>query len=89
MNSAPDVASGDPFAVEAGESKIDFRAYWRTIRKRWPFVILSVIVATVIAFVFTYRQPKIYEAQTLIEFDPDVRMRRALEDELDVRRREA
>ena len=42
------------------ESKIDFRAYWRTIRKRWPFVVLAVIVGTAVAFVFTYRQPKIY-----------------------------
>jgi polysaccharide biosynthesis transport protein len=51
------------------ESKIDYRAYWRTIRKRWPFVVLSIIVATVVAFVYTFRQPKIYEAtcQVIIE----------------------
>jgi polysaccharide biosynthesis transport protein len=54
---------------EAPGTKIDFRSYWRTVRKRWPFVVLSVIVATVIAFVYTYRQPKIYEAtcQVIIE----------------------
>jgi len=51
------------------ESKIDFRAYWRTIRKRWPFVALAVIIGTAFAFVFTYRQPKIYESicQVIIE----------------------
>ncbi|HVV49926.1 MAG TPA: polysaccharide biosynthesis tyrosine autokinase [Polyangia bacterium] len=54
---------------DADGSKIDLRGYWRTIRKRWPFVVLSMIVATVIAFVYTYRQPKIYEAtcQVIIE----------------------
>src|ERR1022692_401823 len=56
-------------AGEGAGAKIDFRSYWRTIRKRWPFVVLSMIVATVIAFVYTYRQPKIYEAtcQVIIE----------------------
>jgi capsular exopolysaccharide synthesis family protein len=54
---------------ESAGSKLDLRAYWRTVRKRWPFVVLSMIVATVIAFVYTYRQPKIYEAtcQVIIE----------------------
>src|SRR5580698_8985369 len=54
---------------EGAGSKLDLRAYWRTVRKRWPFVVLSMIVATVIAFVYTYRQPKIYEAacQVIIE----------------------
>ena len=52
------------------DSKVDFRAYWRTIRKRWPFVVLSMIVATVIAFVYTYRQPKIYEATCQVIIEP-------------------
>jgi capsular exopolysaccharide synthesis family protein len=64
----------DPVAPElAGDapgSKIDFRAYWRTIRKRWPFVVLSMIVATVVAFVYTYRQPKIYEATCQVIIEP-------------------
>ena len=51
-------------------NKLDLRAYWRTIRKRWPFVVLSVIVATVIAFVYTYRQPKIYEATCQVIIEP-------------------
>ena len=53
-----------------GENKIDLRAYWRTIRKRWPFVVLSMIIATVVAFVYTYRQAKVYEASCQIIIDP-------------------
>ena len=55
--------------VEAG-NKVDLRSYWRTIRKRWPFVVLSMIIATVIAFVYTYRQSKVYEASCQIIIDP-------------------
>jgi capsular exopolysaccharide synthesis family protein len=55
---------------DAAANKIDLRAYWRTLRKRWPFVVLSVIIATVIAFVYTYRQPKIYEATCQIIIEP-------------------
>jgi polysaccharide biosynthesis transport protein len=51
-------------------NKVDFRAYWRTVRKRWPFVALSVIVATVIAFVYTYRQAKVYEATCQVIIEP-------------------
>src|SRR4051812_14454243 len=54
----------------SGGAKIDVRAYWRTIRKRWPFVVLSMIIATVVAFVYTYRQPKVYEATCQIIIDP-------------------
>jgi capsular exopolysaccharide synthesis family protein len=51
------------------ESKVDLRAYWRVIRKRWPFVALSTILGVAGAFVYTYRQPKIYESvcQIVIE----------------------
>jgi len=54
---------------EALEAKIDLRAYWRVIRKRWPFVALSTILGVAGAFVYTYRQAKIYEAlcQIVIE----------------------
>jgi succinoglycan biosynthesis transport protein ExoP len=55
---------------EALESKIDLRAYWRTIRKRWPFVALTTILGVAGAFVFTYRQPKIYEAICQIVIEP-------------------
>jgi capsular exopolysaccharide synthesis family protein len=63
-----DTSANEVGSDDAG-SRIDFRAYWRTIRKRWPFVVLAMIVGTVVAFVFTYRQPKMYEAtcQVIIE----------------------
>jgi capsular exopolysaccharide synthesis family protein len=53
-----------------GENKVDLRSYFRTIRKRWPFVVLSMIIATVVAFVYTYRQAKVYEANCQIIIDP-------------------
>jgi polysaccharide biosynthesis transport protein len=53
-----------------GASKVDLRSYWRTVRKRWPFVVLSMIIATVVAFVYTYRQAKVYEATCQIIIDP-------------------
>ena len=68
--SPPPDLSADEIAGESSGSKIDFRAYWRTIRKRWPFVVLSMIVATVIAFVYTYRQPKIYESTCQVIIEP-------------------
>src|SRR3954466_262408 len=57
-------------SLESSAEKIDLRSYWRTVRKRWPFVVLSMIIATVIAFVYTYRQPKVYEATCQIIIDP-------------------
>ena len=66
MNSPQDLQE---LGLEA-ESKIDFRAYWRTIRKRWPFVVLAVIIGTAVAFVFTYRQPKIYESVCQVIIEP-------------------
>src|SRR6185437_11943242 len=69
MNSSADLAAGE-LGGDGAASKIDLRAYWRTIRKRWPFVVLSMIVATVIAFVYTYREPKIYEATCQVIIEP-------------------
>jgi len=70
VNSVPELAGGEPASDGAGSNKVDIRAYWRTIRKRWPFVVLSMIVATVIAFVYTYRQPKVYEATCQVIIEP-------------------
>src|SRR5450631_4692421 len=69
MSPPPDLSASELLG-DSGESKIDFRSYWRTVRKRWPFVVLSMIVATVIAFVYTYRQPKIYEATCQVIIEP-------------------
>jgi capsular exopolysaccharide synthesis family protein len=64
-----DLATSDT-APDSAVARIDLRAYWRTVRKRWPFVALSMIVATVIAFVYTFRQPKIYEATCQVIIEP-------------------
>lgn len=69
MVPTPDLTANDVPGDQPG-SRIDMRAYWRTIRKRWPFVVLSMIVATVVAFVYTYRQPKIYEATCQVVIEP-------------------
>jgi succinoglycan biosynthesis transport protein ExoP len=63
--SGTEAASGS----ESLETKIDLRAYWRVIRKRWPFVALSTILGVAAAFVYTYRQPRIYEANCQILID--------------------
>ena len=68
MKSPQDLTAND--LLGDASSKIDFRAYWRTIRKRWPFVVLAVIVGTVIAFVVTYREPKIYESTCQVIIEP-------------------
>jgi polysaccharide biosynthesis transport protein len=68
VNSA-DPVSSDSIA-ESTENKLDLRVYWRTIRKRWPFIGLSIIIATVVAFVYTYRQPKVYEATCQVIIEP-------------------
>jgi len=68
VNSPQDLSVGELLG-DAG-SKIDFRAYWRTIRKRWPFVVLSVLVGTAIAFVVTYREPKVYESTCQVIIEP-------------------
>ena len=68
MNSPQDLPAVD-LTADAG-SKVDFRGYWRTIRKRWPFVVLATIIATVVAFVYTFRQPKVYEATCQVIIEP-------------------
>jgi capsular exopolysaccharide synthesis family protein len=70
VNLLADPSAAGEVPADVPETKIDFRAYWRTVRKRWPFVALSVIIGTVIAFVYTYRQPKIYEATCQIVIEP-------------------
>ena len=52
------------------ESKTDLRAYWRTIVKRWPIVVLCLAAAVAVTIVWTYRQPKIYEARCQIVIEP-------------------
>jgi succinoglycan biosynthesis transport protein ExoP len=68
VSSATDTVT-DTMADALG-AKVDLRSYWRTVRKRWPFVVLSMIIATVVAFVYTYRQAKVYESACQIIIDP-------------------
>ena len=73
MSSPLDLPGSDLSGLSGeGGTKVDFRAYWRTIRKRWAFVVLSVIVGTAIAFVYTYRQPKVYESTCQVIIEPIV-----------------
>jgi capsular exopolysaccharide synthesis family protein len=44
----------------------------RAIRKHWAIVLACVLMATGISLAYSKSLPKIYEASTLIEFDPDV-----------------
>jgi polysaccharide biosynthesis transport protein len=47
-----------------------FSFYWRVIRKRWPIAALVLILTVVGVFVWTYRQPRVYEATCSIMIDP-------------------
>ncbi len=49
---------------------MDIRAYWRVVRKRWPILVVCTVVALGTTFVYTYRQPKIYEATCQIVIEP-------------------
>jgi polysaccharide biosynthesis transport protein len=75
VETTPDqVNGGDPGApvtpdVPAGDNRIDLRVYWRTIRKRWPIIALAAVLAAGIAFIWTYRQPKVYEATCELVID--------------------
>lgn len=44
----------------------------RAILKHWAIILAVVLVSTGIALAYSKSQPKIYEASTLVEFDPDV-----------------
>lgn len=44
----------------------------RAIRKHWALIVACVLLGTGISLAYSKSLPKIYEASTLIEFDPDV-----------------
>ena len=44
----------------------------RAVRKHWAIVVAIVLVAGAASLAYSKSLPKIYEAQTLLEFDPDV-----------------
>ena len=43
----------------------------RVFRKHWPFLVASIILSTAAALFYAKSQPKVYEAASLLEFDPD------------------
>ena len=52
-------------------SDFDLRAYWRTIVDfRWLIALTTVVVGAA-TIVWTLNQPRIYEAKTTIEYDPN------------------
>jgi capsular exopolysaccharide synthesis family protein len=44
----------------------------RVFRKHWPLLIASIVLSTAVGLFYGKSQPKVYDAATLIEFDPDV-----------------
>ncbi len=49
---------------------LNFVEYWRSLRRRWPIALLVTAVTVAAVFVWTYRQPKIYESRCTIVIDP-------------------
>lgn len=44
---------------------------WRALLKRWPIVVALVVLGAGAALAYSQTLPRIYEASTLLEFDPD------------------
>jgi succinoglycan biosynthesis transport protein ExoP len=73
MDSSSDTSAADNRTANQTdllESKTDLRGYWRTVVKRWPVVVLCLAASTAGTIVWTYRQPKIYEARCQIVIEP-------------------
>lgn len=45
---------------------------WRAIRRSWPIILASIVLSGAISLAYSKTLPRIYEAASLIEFDPDV-----------------
>jgi capsular exopolysaccharide synthesis family protein len=45
---------------------------WRAIRRSWPIIVACVVLSGAIALAYSKTLPRIYEASSLVEFDPDV-----------------
>jgi succinoglycan biosynthesis transport protein ExoP len=46
-------------------------AFLKTIRKHWPIVVASVVIALTLAVVYTKSQKPLYQAIAMVEFDPN------------------
>ncbi len=44
----------------------------RLLRKHWPILLVASLVAAALGLVYSKSQPRVYEAATMLEFDPDV-----------------
>jgi len=58
----------------SGESNVLSSAVWllRAVRKHWALIVGVVVLAGAASLAYSKSLPKIYEAGTMIEFDPDV-----------------
>ncbi len=45
---------------------------WRAIRRSWPIILACVVLSGAISLAYSKTLPRIYEASSLVEFDPDV-----------------
>lgn len=64
--------AGRPRPATMEDASAGFLWIWRALRKSWPILLASVILSTGASMLYTKSLPRIYEAQTTIEFDPDV-----------------
>jgi succinoglycan biosynthesis transport protein ExoP len=44
----------------------------RLFRKHWPILLVAALVAAALGLVYSKSQPRVYEATSMLEFDPDV-----------------
>jgi uncharacterized protein involved in exopolysaccharide biosynthesis len=63
------------YPTEDREAVPDLLEYWRVIRKRYPTVLVALLVVLMIGLFATFRGKPVYEARALIEIqkeNPDV-----------------
>lgn len=61
-----------PSSTESSNLLVSFFWLLRAIRKHWALVVGIVVLAGAASLAYSKSLPKIYEAGTLLEFDPDV-----------------
>lgn len=64
--------SGTPGAADSTNVLMSFFWLLRAVRKHWALVVGIVVLAGAASLAYSKSLPKVYEAATLIEFDPDV-----------------
>ena len=66
----PAVGQGAGGADKPGGFGADLGEYLRILRRRWPFAFLVCLLVSGGVFLWTYRQPKVYQAATTLVIDP-------------------